>query len=226
MKHNFTNLVLNRKLLIVLLFFCCIYTSRAEQYIGFEGIAVSQLNANQLNVNLKVLTCCGADALSSFYTVENSIITLNVCYIVYGGAVILHLEHDFQVDIPSTGNYTLNVKIFDLTTAFNCDYSSLQDSATLNFSAPLSETITLSSHNFSNNDTAILYPNPTDGLFHISDNVKGSSISIYDELGRKVKTIDNLNDNGIDIREFENGMYFVEIQNSNTKLVRKLTLKK
>jgi hypothetical protein len=56
--------------------------------------------------------------------------------------------------------------------------------------------------------------------------VKGSSISIYDELGRKVKTIDHVNENGIDIREFENGMYFVEIENSKTKMVRKLTLKK
>ncbi|MBP6373050.1 MAG: T9SS type A sorting domain-containing protein [Flavobacterium sp.] len=216
-----------RKKIIALLFFICLsQVSKAEQYIGFEGIAVSQLNANQLNVNLKVLTCCGADALSSFYTIENSIITLNVCYIVYGSAVILHLEHDFQVDIPSSGNYTLNVKIYDLTTAFNCDYSSLQDSATLNFSAPLSETITLSSLNFSNTDTAILYPNPTDGLFHISDNVKGSSISIYDELGRNVKTIDHLKEDYIDMGEFENGMYLVEIQNSNTKMVRKLTLKK
>jgi hypothetical protein len=102
----------------------------------------------------------------------------------------------------------------------------MQDTTTLNFGAPLSQAISLSSHNFSTPEAAVLYPNPTDGVFHISDNVKGSSISIYDELGRKVKTIDNLNDNGIDIREFENGMYFVEIQNSNTKLVRKLTLKK
>jgi hypothetical protein len=226
MKHNFTTIVLNRKLLIVLLFFCCFYTSRAEQYIGIEGIAVSQTNSNQLNVNLKVLTCCGADVSSSFYTIENSTINLNVCYDVGGAAIVLLLDHDFQVDIPSTGYYTLNVKIFDLTSQFVCDYSSLQDSVTLNFSAPLIETITLSSLNFSNTDTAILYPNPTDGVFHISDNVKGSSISIYDELGRKVKTIDHVNENGIDIREFENGMYFVEIENSKTKMVRKLTLKK
>jgi hypothetical protein len=71
-----------------------------------------------------------------------------------------------------------------------------------------------------------LYPNPTDGVFNISDNVKASAITIYDELGRKVKTIDHVNENGIDIREFENGMYLVEIQNSKTKMVRKLTLKK
>jgi hypothetical protein len=211
----------------ILLFICvlALHISNAQD-IGIEGITVSQPNANQLNVNLKVLTCCGSDLFSSFYTIENSTINLNVCYDVGGTAIVLLLDHDFSIDIPSIGNYTLNVRIFNLTSQFVCDYSSLQDSATLNFGTPLSETISLSSHNFSNADTAILYPNPTDGLFYVSAIMKGSSISIYDELGRKVKTIDHVKDNGIDIREFKNGMYLVEIQNSKTKLVQKLQLKK
>lgn len=212
--------------IIILFFICLSQISKAEQYIGIEDVAISQLNDNQLNLNLRVLTASSANYFSSFYTIENSTINLNVCYSIGGSAVILHLENDFIVDIPSNGNYTLQVKIFDLTSQFVCDYSSIQDSSTLNFGAPLSESISLSSHNFSNTETANLYPNPTDGVFRLSDTVKGSSISIYDELGRKVKSIDHVNEDGIDIREFVNGMYLVEIENSTTKVIRKLILKK
>jgi hypothetical protein len=196
-----------------------------SQDIGITQVNLSQISDNEINVNLKVITNAST-FISSSYTINGNDIELKACYYTKSIAMMAALENDIPITIPADGNYNLNIVIYQSTEFEVCDYNNIQHSATLNFSAPLSETITLSSHNFSNTDTANLYPNPTDGVFHISDNVKGSSISIYDELGRKVKNINHVNEDGIDIREFENGMYLVEIQNSKTKMVRKLILKK
>lgn len=218
------------KKFLLFISFLSLHISNAQdigisQDIGITQVNLSQISDNEINVNLKVITNAST-FISSSYTINGNDIELKACYYTKSIAMMAALENDIPITIPADGNYNLNIVIYQSTEFEVCDYNNIQHSATLNFSAPLSETITLSSHNFSNNDTAILYPNPTDGLFHISDTVKGSSISIYDELGRKVKTIDHVNENGIDIREFENGMYFVEIENSKTKMVRKLTLKK
>ncbi len=196
-----------------------------SQDIGITQVNLSQISDNEINVNLKVITNAST-FISSSYTINGNDIELKACYYTKSIAMMAALENDIPITIPADGNYNLNIIIYQSSFIDFCDYNNIQDTATLNFGAPLSQAISLSSLNFSNTDTAILYPNPTDGLFHISDNVNGSSISIYDELGRKVKSIDHLKDDGIDIREFENGMYLVEIKNSNTKLVRKLTLKK
>ena len=196
-----------------------------SQDIGITQVNLSQISDNEINVNLKVITNAST-FISSSYTINGNDIELKACYYTKSIAMMAALENDIPITIPADGNYNLNIVIYQSTEFEVCDYDNIQHSVTLNFSAPLIETITLSSHNFSTPEPAVLYPNPTDGVFHISDNVKGSSISIYDELGRKVKTIDHLKEDGIDMGEFENGMYFIEIQNSNTKLVRKLTLKK
>jgi hypothetical protein len=195
------------------------------QDIGISQVNVSQISENEINVNLKVITNASY-FISSSYTINGNEIDLTACYFSYSFALIVPLENDIPITLPADGNYNLNIITYQSYTHEVCDYNNMQDTTTLNFGAPLSQAISLSSHNFSNTETANFYPNPTDGVFRLSDTVKGSSISIYDELGRKVKTINHVNEDGIDIREFENGMYLVEIQNSKTKMVRKLTLKK
>jgi hypothetical protein len=195
------------------------------QDIGISQVNVTQISEDVINVNLKAISNASFFITSS-YAINGNEIELKACYFSYSFAMIVPIENDIPITLPADGNYNLNIIIYQSYTQEVCDYNNIQDSATLNFGAPLSEPISLSSHNFSNTDNAILYPNPTDGVFHISDTVKGSSIFIYDELGRKVKNINHVNEDGIDIREFENGMYLVEIQNSKTKMVRKLTLKK
>lgn len=209
-----------------LLFICllALHISNAQD-IGITQVNVSQISENEINVNLKAISNASTFITSS-YTINGNEIELKACYFSLSVAWIVALENDIPITLPADGNYNLNIIIYQSSFIDFCDYNNIQDTATLNFGAPLSESISLSSHNFSNTDTANLYPNPTDGVFRLSDTVKGSSISIYDELGRKVKTIDHLNEDGIDIREFENGMYFVEIENSTTKVIRKLILKK
>lgn len=212
------------KKLFLLISLLALHISNAQD-IGISQVNVSQISENEINVNLKVITNASY-FISSSYTINGNEIELTACYFSYSFALIVPLENDILITLPADGNYNLNIITYQSYTHEVCDYNNMQDTTSLNFGAPLSQAISLSSHNFSNTDTTILYPNPTDGVFRISDNVKGSSISIYDELGRKVKSIDHLKEDYIDMGEFENGMYLVEIQNSNTKMVRKLTLKK
>lgn len=59
-----------------------------------------------------------------------------------------------------------------------------------------------------------IYPNPSSGIFQIkysilcSDNKK--IINIFDNCGRQIKTITN-DINSIDLTEFSNGIYFIEV---------------
>ena len=212
------------KKLFLLICLLALHISNAQD-IGITQVNVSQISENEINVNLKAISNASTFITSS-YTINGNEIELKACYFSLSVAWIVALENDIPITLPADGNYNLNIIIYQSSFIDFCDYNNIQDTATLNFGAPLSQAISLSSLNFSNTDTAILYPNPTDGVFRLSDIVKGSSISIYDELGRKVKSIDHLKENYIDMGEFENGMYLVEIQNSNTKMVRKLTLKK
>ena len=212
------------KKLFLLICLLALHISNAQD-IGITQVNVSQISENEINVNLKAISNASTFITSS-YTINGNEIELKACYFSLSVAWIVALENDIPITLPADGNYNLNIIIYQSSFIDFCDYNNIQDTATLNFGAPLSQAISLSSHNFSYTDTKILYPNPTDGVFRISDNVKGSSISIYDELGRKVKSIDHLKEDYIDMGEFENGMYLVEIENSTSKVVRKLTLKK
>ena len=65
-------------------------------------------------------------------------------------------------------------------------------------------------------DNVLFYPNPTDGLLHITDVTDMQSISILNLLGQNVKTLKAANT--IDVSDLNKGIYFLS---TDTGLTRK-----
>lgn len=63
-----------------------------------------------------------------------------------------------------------------------------------------------------------IYPNPTASNFKIST-IQNSTLSIYDISGKLVRTINNYKGEDISINDIENGVYFVNFNNSTQKLI-------
>ncbi|RSK39924.1 T9SS type A sorting domain-containing protein [Mangrovimonas spongiae] len=63
-----------------------------------------------------------------------------------------------------------------------------------------------------------LYPNPTSDLISVKTNLDITSIDIFDQLGKKVMQIDDSNfDNTIDVKNFDDGIYFMTITSGDKK---------
>ncbi|WP_340935902.1 leucine-rich repeat domain-containing protein [Polaribacter haliotis] len=91
---------------------------------------------------------------------------------------------------------------------------------TLNYDA------TLNTEDVSFSDKIKLYPNPVNDLLQIknSDNLKISTIMIFNVLGKKVKVIRNP-ENAIDVSDLSKGIYFLNINSENGKIVKRIVKK-
>lgn len=68
-----------------------------------------------------------------------------------------------------------------------------------------------------------LYPNPAQNfVYHQFSN--GSKLSIYDTYGKVVKVINQINTNYLDFTDFENGTYFLKVENENYQKTEKLII--
>jgi PKD repeat protein len=69
-----------------------------------------------------------------------------------------------------------------------------------------------------------IYPNPTNGILNV-ENVKGSTVYVYNVLGEVVASIGNADQfNTINMSGFENGTYMVKVINENQVSTRKVVL--
>lgn len=71
-----------------------------------------------------------------------------------------------------------------------------------------------------------IYPNPASDFIFIDSNSESKIdyIEFYNILGNKILSINNLDDNKIDIRNFKNGIYFLKIISDNQSLVKKIII--
>jgi len=70
-----------------------------------------------------------------------------------------------------------------------------------------------------------IYPNPTDGIVNIDIPENKATVRISDILGKVVKVANlNSNQSSVDLSSLKSGMYFIEIQLSETKYTSKLTI--
>jgi hypothetical protein len=194
-----------------------------SQDIGFTEINVSQLNSSEINVNLKVITNA-SEYISSSYNINGNEINLNVCYFTYGIGLIMNLENNIPVSIPSDGNYTLNITIYQSISSSICDYNNIQGTTSLSFVTPVNNIVTLSSPTYMNTNDIYIYPNPTTGIIYIKG-LENKNFTIYDQLGRTVKRFYNQKSNFIDISEFEKGIYYIEMEDSDKILFKNRIMK-
>jgi hypothetical protein len=157
---------------------------------------------------------------------------LTVCYNRTTISSFTTLNNEFTIENVelTTSNYTLIV-IANYNRWVDgqaiCDFTNNSDTATLSFSAPLTQTVTLSSNFFDINDTFILFPNPTNGLLEFkNDEAILHTIKVYDSLGRSVKMFNAISSKILDLKDLENGIYLIELNTAKGKVTRKIILKK
>lgn len=75
-------------------------------------------------------------------------------------------------------------------------------------------------------DKISLFPNPTDGMLNINIPENRATVRINNVIGKEVKVFKLTSyENTVDLSSLSSGMYFVEIQLSNTKFVNKITIR-
>ena len=211
-----------KKIFILILFFLTSISNAQGVDIGITGVNITSIAPNEINVNLAVITNA-SEYISSAYTINGNTINLSVCYITYGVGLIMNLENDIPITIPSNGNYNLNITIYQSFSTI-CDYNNIQDTRSLNFTTPINGTVTLSTTDNLIKNIGI-FPNPTTGIVNINF-FESASIDLFDNIGRKIKHFNDPKIYTIDIAEFENGIYFLKIDDFEKSSVHKIVLKK
>ncbi len=77
------------------------------------------------------------------------------------------------------------------------------------------------------NNSLSIYPNPATDLVHLNlEKTQDFDIKIYNITGKQIleKSYNNTNNVDINCSEFENGVYFLEINNGTTVVSRKITI--
>lgn len=69
-----------------------------------------------------------------------------------------------------------------------------------------------------------LYPNPTNGKIYLTANFEVKTITVYNIYGQEISG--NQNNLEIDISAFSSGMYFINIENADGKIITKKVIKK
>lgn len=194
------------------------YSSIYSQSIQINQITPSSVSGG-INVNLLVTTFNGAGYLSNSYTVNGNTINLSVCYWFNLLQPVYQMSNDFFIPISNSSNYTINISIFHSLSSTVCDYFSAGPTATTNF---------LDVNNFEKvKENYALFPNPTSGKIEfIGDQSMINKISIFDNIGRIIKSEDNIINNSLELNEFNDGIYFIKLETKSGNFTQKIILKK
>ena len=214
-----------KKLLLPLFFIFFINSVKA---LNIQNITISSNSENEINILLDTAHGSCMFYNSYNYSVTNNTIILNVCYNPQLCNAVTYLSNNIQIPLNnlSAGNYQLTVNIFFYNLQTSSCQNLISDTATLNFSTPLNDTVTLSNDNFNGKKDIFLYPNPSSGIINFNEEFSGESFSIYDHLGRKILKKQNAKNRLIDLKDLENGVYLVELLYKDKSLVKKIILKK
>ena len=177
-----------------------------------------------IDVTLEVCYDYAIDFINDSTTVEGDEINLTVCYHVSDAPITDCDLRVITVSIdPEVESYTLNVYVYKSLLPTECDYSTLTDTATLEFSTPLTESVVLS---ISENELSKLfqiYPNPTKDIlfFDVKNDIQILSISLFNMLGSKIVEINNPT-NKLNLSNINTGVYFINIQTDKGKFTKRL----
>jgi hypothetical protein len=74
------------------------------------------------------------------------------------------------------------------------------------------------------NDELKIYPNPASNFIIINTSKTVKKINIYNQIGKKIYTKENITENTIDTSNLKNGIYFLIVQMDKTIVKRKLVI--
>ncbi|WP_422106260.1 BspA family leucine-rich repeat surface protein [Winogradskyella sp.] len=67
-----------------------------------------------------------------------------------------------------------------------------------------------------------LYPNPTRDHFYI-EGIEGSyTVNVYDLKGRRILSLEDVTDNAVDMRPYDNGLYLIEVVTASGSIFKRL----
>jgi hypothetical protein len=166
------------------------------------GIAKGDFNNDGI---LDIATCD--------YT-NNNFATFNYSVSVYVGTGYGNFDEPFKLTLDA---YPKNIAIADINTDGKLDIivatTTFQSAnPTVGKLVTFFNNSTLSNSQFSENVTGI-YPNPTTGIFNIKTSAINSSYSITNVNGKLLSEGTSIERNQIDIKNLQNGLYFVTIKN-------------
>lgn len=190
-----------------------------------QNVLITQLNviptSAGIDVNLKAMSGNGSGYLSHSYTITNQVINLDVCYWFNFTLPVLFFDHNFQIPLPTNGNYTLNVNAVVSTSDVVCDYFAITDTKTENFNY-------LSVANFENFKTDLrFFPNPSSGKIElVSTQQLPNQVVIFDHIGRLVLELNNAKSNVLDLSFLTNGVYYLKGSSEMGSFCEKIVIKK
>jgi len=221
MLKQFLKTNIMKKIIFILSIISNIFNFFSQQML-IRNVNISPNGSNSIDVNLEV---DGNDVIvyqDYTYEINENIINLKVCYEYYTTPSDTTLNNTFNLPISFPVNYTINIEIYRVFYANPCDYTDLQDSATLNFTTPLNETVYLGIDTIENHNNQIeITPNPIKVKlsYTVLGNLAVNSLFIYNILGEEVIYFNGDVNNRV-INNLNNGIYFV-IFNTNKGNIRK-----
>ncbi|MDP7567471.1 MAG: T9SS type A sorting domain-containing protein, partial [Flavobacteriales bacterium] len=76
------------------------------------------------------------------------------------------------------------------------------------------------------NEKISIYPNPSNGKLFISTSEVIKSIKVTNIIGKEIYSNNNFNDNSIDLINFNNGVYFINLSTEKGTITKKIILTK
>ncbi|MBO7459332.1 MAG: T9SS type A sorting domain-containing protein, partial [Bacteroidales bacterium] len=135
-------------------------------------------------------------------------------YLSYG---ILDSTEITEIDIADNGFVEVTLEDLEPNTFYSFNINMEFDDGVILTSEPhYFETLDNTGISEIQNSNICIYPNPTSDFIHI-ENIKPQSVSIYSLDGKLIKSIENAN--VIDIRDLNEGVYLINIDNAVLKFV-------
>lgn len=188
-----------------------------------ESLSVGQSDIEAIDVTLEVCEEHEIGYLNHTYNVIDNVIELSVCYWFTEATVTICDERLIQIPIqPGSNDYTLNVEIYNSVSQDTCDYYSLTDTATIEFSTPLAQPVYYSTTENELLKIVSIYPNPAKDIlfFEVNNDIKIISISLFNMLGSKILKINNPG-NELNLNKIKTGVYFINIETNKGKLIKR-----
>jgi len=81
-----------------------------------------------------------------------------------------------------------------------------------------------SSTNYTDNSDINISPNPTSNFFYLTPDKNISKVEIFNLVGKRIKTIRNINSNAYNVSGLRNGIYLVRVFDNNSKVLKVMKL--
>lgn len=184
--------------------------------------AINVVVTNTLDDNLDWNTLqIGAISHNNYISIKNG----NKVSFVFNG---IYLPYSSAYEELSHGYITYKIKPKSTSVAGDLFHNEAQIyfdyNTAIHTNKVTTEVLTpLNNPDFKNSKVS-LYPNPTNGKIHLTANFEVKSITVYNIYGQEISG--NQNNLEIDISAFSSGMYFINIENADGKIIIKKVIKK